>query len=141
MGAPESAFLLACINWCWHAFLPETARKGDDHVISITILEGEINVLNEDYHVVHHAQPSIHYTNNPKNCHGAGKTDPYEGGSVFRRTHVFEIFALILLRDYEQLADRYIGSVTRKEPKESRAEIVELIKSRLRRCHVDYATA
>ena len=33
---------------------------------AITILNGTINVLNEDAHVVHHQYPGTHWTNHPR---------------------------------------------------------------------------
>ena len=45
--------MLACIQWCWHGFV-DPQDPENPFVGSITLLDGPINVLGEDYHVVHH---------------------------------------------------------------------------------------
>jgi hypothetical protein len=106
----EQTILLAVVNWSWHAFL-DPEDPANEFVASLTILEGRINVLEEDYHVVHHQYPGAHWTTHPelyakhKNEYvGAAKKQ----GSVFRHTHVFEIFFLIILRDYKKLAEKFV---------------------------------
>lgn len=60
----EAGVLLAAVNWSWHAFI-DPAEPSNEYVQSITILDGCINVLNEDSHVVHHQYPGAHWTNHP----------------------------------------------------------------------------
>ena len=53
----EAGVLLAAVNWSWHSFIhPDdpTNDPTEEYMQSITILDGCINVLNEDAHVVHH---------------------------------------------------------------------------------------
>ena len=56
----EAGVLLSAINWAWHAFLdPDTTNN---YASSVTIFEGcplRTNILNEDYHVVHHQYPGM----------------------------------------------------------------------------------
>merc|ERR1719478_2002951 len=99
----ENVLLLACVNWCWHAFLnPEDPE--DEFVGSVTIIDGPINVLNEDYHVVHHQYPGAHWTEHPELAQKHWKEYENVRGSVFRGTHAFEIFGMVLAGDYEMLA-------------------------------------
>ena len=173
----EQCLMLSGINWVWHAFLdPDDVEN--EYVASITILGGTINVLNEDSHVVHHQYPGFHWSKHPKlllkhevrralsratsfRPH-AHKCSPclnlQEGyrksiGSVFYGTHTFELLALILLADYDKLADRFVGhlppntedelfgcgthdktAVERPKCPVTHEEAVELIKTRLRTC-------
>jgi len=114
----EQCLMLSGINWVWHAFLdPDDVEN--EYVQSITILGGTINVLNEDSHVVHHQYPGTHWTN-----HGRLLTkhlQAYETrvGSVFYGTHTFEMLALILMADYDKLADRFVGRM----PENAEAEL------------------
>jgi hypothetical protein len=57
----ENVLLLACIQWCWHGFL-DPKNPENPYVGSITVLKGPINVLGEDFHVVHHQYPGAHWT-------------------------------------------------------------------------------
>ena len=70
-------------------------------MLSCTILNGQINVLNEDAHVTHHKYPGTHWSNTPNlldkhkddfdQAGSAGADNPDGYGSVFTNTHVFEV--------------------------------------------------
>jgi len=148
----EQSLMLSGINWVWHAFLdPDDVEN--EYVASITILGGTINVLNEDSHVVHHQYPGVHWSSHgkllTKHTQGYAKAQ----GSVFYGTHTFELLALILMADYDKLAERFVGhlpanaeadlfgvgthdksKVERPQCTLSRAEAAELIKTRLQVC-------
>lgn len=69
-------------------------------------------------------------------------------GSVFYKTHTFELFAFTIMRDYKKLADRFVGRLPEDgklgaigQPKAvlpqcgmDAAEVEKLIKARLRAC-------
>jgi hypothetical protein len=128
----EGNIFLSCINWCWHAFVnPEDPEDG--YVNSITILDGPVNVLNEDYHLVHHQYPGGHW----EDYLGYRKKhwDQYiaKQATVFRGPHCFEVFFLIVLRDYGALADMYVDLKGEQNGKPlSRDEVIEMLKIRLR---------
>ena len=56
MPLGENIVLLSGVSWCWHAFLSHKDPE-DDFIGSVTLLDGPINVMEEDYHVVHHMYP------------------------------------------------------------------------------------
>eukprot|EP01063_Lacrimia_lanifica_P011205 TRINITY_DN1800_c0_g1_i2.p2 TRINITY_DN1800_c0_g1~~TRINITY_DN1800_c0_g1_i2.p2 ORF type:complete len:459 (+),score=196.17 TRINITY_DN1800_c0_g1_i2:87-1463(+) len=127
----ENVLLLACINWVWHGFLNHKDPE-DDYVGSVTILEGPINVQEEDYHVIHHRYPGAHWeTHAPlfKKDYAEGK---YHVGpaTMFRKTHVFEMFFLMILGEYDQMADRMF------DPRGiwTHADKINALKTRLRTC-------
>lgn len=127
----ENVMLLACVNWCWHAFLNPDDPE-DEFVGSITIFDGPINVLNEDYHVVHHQYPGAHWTDHPKLYKKHADKGEYKAkvATAFRNTHAFEMFFLIILRKYKVMAEKFVdlkGGLTMKQKE-------ELIKTRLRTC-------
>ena len=148
----EQSVMLSGINWVWHAFLdPDDVEN--EYVASITILGGTINVLNEDSHVVHHQYPGVHWSAHPKLLTKHSGLYKQSLGSVFYGTHTFEMLALILLADYDKLADRFVGHLpdnaeselfgcgTHDKTKVARPtcpltheQAKELIKARLRVC-------
>jgi len=156
LGYPflEQTLMLSGINWSWHAFLdPDDVEN--EYVQSITILGGTINVLNEDSHVVHHQYPGFHWSRHPQLLTKHAQAYEQSLGSVFYGTHTFEMLALILLRDYDKLADRFIGHMPENAALElfgcgthdkgavaaptrargmGKAEAAELIKKRLQAC-------
>ena len=130
----EASLLLAAINWSWHAFV-DPNDPSNEYIQSITILDGTINVLNEDAHVVHHQVPGAHWTTHP--MHQQKVWDKYieNRASVFRKTHAFEVFGMSVARDYDALAMKFVDLKGERDGcPMSHAEKVDLIKDRLRGC-------
>lgn len=127
----EQGVLLSCVMWTWHGFI-DIDDPEDEYVGSVTILDGPVNVLNEDYHVVHHQYPGSHWENNPANFKKHFEREEYKNAvaTVFRDTHAFEICALVLLRKYDVLTEKFVdvSGTLKKE------EIHDLIVARLRMC-------
>jgi len=126
----EASLLLAAVNWSWHAFL-DPANPNNEYVQSITILDGRVNVLNEDAHVVHHQYPGGHWSDHPKYMEKHWGAYAEHSASVFRGTHAFEIFGMSVAGNYEELADKYVdmhgessGKLLTKEQR------VDLMKNR-----------
>lgn len=126
----EASLLLSAINWSWHSFLDPDTKNVYAH--SVTIFNGPItsNVLNEDYHVVHHQYPGAHWTKHPA-LYEKHKQEYIDNvATCFDNTHAMELFFLAVSKQYEILADKFVdvgGKMTRDE-------IVSLIKTRLRTC-------
>ena len=131
MPIGENVLLLACIQWCWHAFLNHKDPE-DEYVGSLTLLNGAINVQGEDYHVVHHVYPGIHWSKHQEYLDRDLKEGKYSAGpaTMFTGTHTFEMFFLIILKEYGQMADRMV------DPRDewTREDKINAIKVRLRTC-------
>jgi len=127
----EQVMLLMMANWSWHAFIDPTDPT-NEKVLSTTILNGQINVLNEDAHVTHHQYPGVHWSTTPgllekhRAEYDRGKHRAEDGGgggggaapirpdcyaSVFCNTHVFEVGGLCVAGDYAELAKRFVGAI------------------------------
>mmetsp|Transcript_41562 Transcript_41562/g.53617 ORF Transcript_41562/g.53617 Transcript_41562/m.53617 type:complete len:318 (-) Transcript_41562:107-1060(-) len=111
----ENVLLLAAINWAWHAFINPN-HHDDEYVGSLTIFKSPLNVLNENYHVIHHQYPNLHWSLSPykllkhyKDYVGSGKA------SMFTKTHPFELFFYIILKDYQSLVNHFIEFKTEKQ--------------------------
>jgi len=130
----EASLLLAAVNWSWHAFL-DPANPANEYVQSVTILDGCINVLNEDSHVVHHQFPGAHWTEHPSHMNKAWDKYIDNRASVFRTTHAFEIFGMSVARDYDALAKKFVDIKGERDGcPMSHSEKVDLMKERLRGC-------
>jgi hypothetical protein len=111
MGYPlmESALLLSGINWAWHCFLD--TDEENFYAYSVTIFGGNpdtTNILNEDFHVVHHQYPAKHWTEHPmlfKKHLPAYKTNQ---ATCLRDTHAMELFFLCILKKYDVLAEKFV---------------------------------
>jgi len=130
----ENVILLSAVNWSWHAFNNPDDPE-DEYVGSITILDGNINVLNEDAHVVHHQYPGAHWSEHPRLTDKHWDVYAEKQATVFRKTHAFEIFGLVVGRQYDKLAEKFVDLKGERAGKPmSHEEKVKLIKSRLRAC-------
>jgi fatty acid desaturase len=122
-----TVLFLGAIGYTWHAFA-DPDDPGNDYVSSVTLLEGHYNVFNEDYHVVHHQAPQLHWAEYP--AHYQRHLDEYRRhfATVFRDTQAFELFFWIVLRRYDLMTDHFVdlsGTLTREQ-------ITELLLRRLR---------
>lgn len=61
----ESIAFLGSMAYLWHGYV-EPTDPTNQYINSITILEGKDNIFNEDYHVVHHHAPFVHWSDVPK---------------------------------------------------------------------------
>jgi hypothetical protein len=130
----EASVLLAAVNWSWHAFL-DPSDPENEYVQSITILDGNVNVLNEDFHVVHHQFPGAHWTEHPVYKEKLWAKYIENRASCFRGTHAFEIFGMSVARDYDALANKFVDLYGDKHGcPMTHEERVHLIKLRLRGC-------
>lgn len=128
----EATILLAAINWSWHAFI-EPEDLGNDYVQSLTILDGRVNVLNEDAHVIHHCHPAAHWTTHPDLVSKRWNGYVSNAASVFRGTHAFEIFGMSVARDYDALAEKFVDLKGERDGNlMTHDETVKMIKRRLR---------
>mmetsp|Transcript_18147 Transcript_18147/g.51191 ORF Transcript_18147/g.51191 Transcript_18147/m.51191 type:complete len:518 (-) Transcript_18147:499-2052(-) len=128
--AGENILLLACIQWCWHGFV-DHENPENPFVGSITLLDGPINVLGEDFHTVHHQYPGAHWTQHEEKYKKHANGYKQSSASAFQNTHAFEMFFLIILREYKQMAEKFVdmsGKYPTHEDKE------KLIRQRLQTC-------
>jgi fatty acid desaturase len=119
-------FLLAAINYTWHAWTDSSEPK-NIYKNSITILEGQYNVYNEDYHVEHHKRPQTHWREYPVNYDKHKEEYKSNRAVVFHDTQAFEVFFLILFSDFEKMADKFVDL----NEDMSREDIIALLKHRL----------
>lgn len=123
-------FLLAAINYTWHAWTDPSEPK-NIYKNSITILDGQYNVYNEDFHVEHHKRPQTHWEEYPVNFEKHREDYAKNRAVIFRDTQAFEVFFLILFSDFEKMADKFVdlnGDM-------SREDIIALLQARLKPVH------
>lgn len=103
----ESLVLLAAVNWVWHGFM-DPVDPLNEYILSPTFIDGSVNVLNEDMHVVHHQFPGAAWIDHPIYVLRNVKGYQDNKATVFHHTHVFEVFAMMVLRDYDNLAKHFV---------------------------------
>jgi len=95
-------------------------------------------VLNEDAHHVHHAYPGAHWTDHPRLQAKHWEEIVSRQGTIFRRTHTFELFGLILFGNfggYDKLAEKFCDIKGEREGNPMNHEQkVALLQARVRSC-------
>ncbi len=120
--------LIAISNWTTHCFCdpddPENYYTG-----SITILNDKNDFLHESYHLSHHINPSLHWTQNYVHYHENQNLYREKKATIFRDMSVLDVFILTtLLRRFDLLGKKYVDLTNNL----SYEEIVELLRQRTR---------
>lgn len=112
-------FFLGIINIGFHGFL-EFDENGEHipEVNATTIIEGDDDYFGEDDHMAHHYNTTVFYKDLP--ALQASKVDIFKQrkASVFRQLSIFELSILIVLGQWEKLAEHYVdysGTMTKSE--------------------------
>jgi len=124
----EAMTFLSMVNWSWHLFL-DPDDVNNEYVSSITLFNGPSNVLNEDYHLVHHQYPAHHWTKHPQLFEKHQKEYVANMASVFQGTHALEMFYLGATGQFKKIADKYDRAYLPKDMTDE--QLIELIKRRV----------
>lgn len=103
----EGASFLGIIAYLWHSF-SEESDPSNQYVNSITILRGGNNVWNEDYHVVHHHEPNVHWTDMPESFES--QIDKYVEcrASVFGDCEQGQMIYWMFAYKWDDLTDHFV---------------------------------
>lgn len=103
----SAIIFLAVINYVWHAWTDPNEPK-NIYKNSITVLNGEYNVYNEDYHVEHHKRPQTHWEEYPLNFEKHLPEYASNRAIIFENTQAFEIFFWLMFGSYDKMADHML---------------------------------
>ena len=126
----SSIIFLAAINYTWHAWTDPSDPK-NIYKNSITIINGQYNVYNEDYHVEHHKRPQTHWEEYPINYEKYKNEYAANRAIIFQDTQAFAVFFMLLLGHYEKMANHMVdlnGDMTTEDK-------IALMKKRLQPAH------
>jgi fatty acid desaturase len=126
----SAIIFLAVINYTWHAWTDSSDPK-NIYKNSITVLNGEYNVYNEDYHVEHHKRPQTHWEEYPLNYEKHLKEYAENRAIIFKDTQAFVIFFWLMFGAYDKMADHMLD-LNRDMTTEDK---IKLLKQRLRPGH------
>lgn len=103
-------FLMMTGNWAQHAFVASHAPE-NNYLNSITCINNAYNkqCFNDGYHIGHHLRPHLHWTEMPKDF--VNNTDKYAANKalVFEGVDYNQIWAMLMLRRYDKLADHLVN--------------------------------
>ena len=128
-------YFLALLNFGFHGFIEfDETGKQIECVNATTIIDGDDDYFGEDDHMAHHYSSAIYY----KDLRAHQKTKEAEfakyKASVFRGLSIVELSILILLGQFNVLADHYVDY----SGKMSKAEISAMLRRRAMTTEVTY---
>lgn len=131
-------FFLALINIGFHAFLElDSKNEPIDFICSTTIVDGEDDSFGEDDHMTHHNAPAVSHRDlkvfQDEQCQRKDWKDQH--ATVFKKLSIVELSILVLLSQWDRLADFFVdvsGKLTKKE-------IMELLERRSKVTQLSYA--
>jgi len=132
----EAIIFFGSISYLWHAFV-DPEQPSNAYVNSVTIINGEDNIFNEDYHVVHHNSPLTHWTDYIKNYEEHIQEYIDSRATVFRDTEEGIMLYWMFSGKWDTLAEHFVdlqGKLNTEQKK-------ELLLSRLAHivtCDKDY---
>ena len=122
--------LMMAGNWAQHAFV-DPSDPENPYLNSITSINTRYNrrCFNDGYHIHHHVNARCHWADYPgefeQNLEVYGRHDAV----VFDGIDFFEVWALLMLRQYRVLARRFVRLPG--APERTDDEVIALLKSRL----------
>ena len=129
-------FMMMAGNWGQHAFI-DRATPANCYRNSITCINSPYNkqCFNDGYHIGHHLNPSMHWTDMPVNFKENISNYAKENAIVFRKLDFSMVWFLLMTKSYGTLAKYYVD-LSPAQPK-SKMEIIALLKERTRKIETD----
>ena len=121
-------------NWGQHAFI-DPDNPDDPYRNTITCINTPYNrrCYNDGYHIVHHLQPGLHYTEMAAEFDANIATYGANDAVVFDGLDFFQVWWLLMTRRWRRLARAFVALPG--APQRSEAEIVELLRARTAHFH------
>ena len=115
-------------NWAQHAFV-DPAAPGNSYRSTITCINTGYNrrCFNDGYHIGHHLEPTLHWSEMPVALREDLATYEAEGALVFEGLDYFQIWACLMLRRYDWLERRVVRLGSDRRPPE---EVRRLLQAR-----------
>jgi hypothetical protein len=122
-------FHMMCGNWGQHAFV-DGNDPGNSYRNSITCINTRYNrrCFNDGYHIGHHLVANRHWTEMPGELLANREKYAAEGAIVFDGIDFFQVWFLLMTKQYDTLAKHYVDLGERPKSKD---EIIALLKDRV----------
>ena len=99
--------VMAITSWVQHAFCDP--QDPEDYFANTVTIVGDVNFMNEGYHLCHHHRSGLHWTEMPAHLERIRNQMRESGSLVFRDMDFLELFVeLTLLRRMDVLAEKLV---------------------------------
>jgi len=122
--------LMMAGNWGQHAFVhPED--PSNPYLNSITCINTRYNrrCFNDGYHIHHHVKARTHWSELPEELETNKRTYGEQDAIIFEGIDFFQVWLLLMLKQYRFLASRFVQLPGAPERDED--QIIALLKSRM----------
>ena len=121
-------FMMMAGNWGQHAFVDADA-PANCYRNSISCINVAYNkkCFNDGYHIVHHFQPAMHYTDMAREFHDNKEAYAKEKAIVFEGLDFFMVWFLLMIGSYKTLAKKFVHLDDRFKSDE---EVIAFLKTR-----------
>eukprot|EP01095_Lingulamoeba_sp_RSL-Kostka_P011735 TRINITY_DN454_c2_g1_i1.p1 TRINITY_DN454_c2_g1~~TRINITY_DN454_c2_g1_i1.p1 ORF type:complete len:443 (-),score=122.29 TRINITY_DN454_c2_g1_i1:149-1477(-) len=116
----ESIIFFAGISYVWHLWV-EAEDPDNEHINSVTIIRGKDNIWNEDYHVIHHDAPQVHWTDAPQYFEDHKEDYAKCNATIFADCEEGQLLFWCLAGKWDELAEHFVDlndKMTHEEKKE-----------------------
>jgi hypothetical protein len=119
-------------NWSQHMFVdPDSPESNYTLTYNCMDTPGNQTTFNDGYHIVHHVNARLHWTEMPKWFHD-NREKHFEGGAItFRGIHFMDVGILTMTGQLHKLASHYVH-LGKREDTPTVDQVVEIFKKRLR---------
>eukprot|EP00850_Spirogloea_muscicola_P011254 SM000069S20691 [mRNA] locus=s69:213200:215070:+ [translate_table: standard] len=125
-----TSFALMFGNWSQHIFV-DPARPRNNYALTYNLVQSADNqkTFNDGYHIVHHVNSKLHWTELPKRFIETLGKHAEEDALVFNGLGFFDVGILVFAGRLDVLANRYVNLGQKQRSQE---EIIALLRERLR---------
>jgi len=116
----------SAINWTWHGFCDKD-QIDNEYINSTTFVNGTDNVFNEDYHVAHHLQHTMHWIDLKKHYENNIEIFKQNQATIFTDIQQIELFFYMIFKKYDLMANKFVDL----SGKLSHQEKINLLKKRM----------
>jgi len=122
-------------NWSQHIFV-DPKRPTVDYALTYNCINHVENLttFNDGYHIVHHINSRIHWSEMPQRFLDALPKYASEDAITFSGIHFMEVGVFVMTGQWSKLAKAFVHLT---DTPRSDEEIIAMLKSRLKPCHVD----
>merc|ERR1712166_141203 len=126
-------------NWAQHIFV-DPERPTSDYVLTYNCINHVENLLtfNDGYHIVHHINSRLHWSEMPQRFLDELPTYAKEGAIIFSGLHFFEVGLFTFTGQYTKLYNAYVPMTDKPI---SLDEFVSMLKTRLKPCAIEKTKA